>query len=53
MEQDFKNLLDPQDKVEFYNTVTINSYFGDIRFVIDHTLNMKNETWEIFEGAGV
>lgn len=31
MEQDFKNLIDLQDKVECY----IDTYFGDVRFVID------------------
>ena len=31
--------------------MTIDTYFDDIRFVIDHSLNMKDETWEIFQGA--
>lgn len=37
MEQDFKNLICLQDKVECHITIAIDAYFGDIRFVIDHS----------------
>lgn len=51
MAQDLKNLIDLQRKVECYITFTIDTYFGDIRFVIDRSWNMKNECWENFERA--
>lgn len=37
MAQDLKNLIDLQRKVECYITFTIDTYFGDIRFVIDRS----------------
>lgn len=49
MEQDLKNLSYLLGKVKCY--ITIDIYFDDIRFVVDQRWNIKNENWEIFEGA--
>lgn len=51
MEQDVKNLIGLQGKVECHITIATDAYFDNIRFVIDQSWTMKNESWEIFEKA--